>query len=287
MFYLIYSSHTNLCEDYSLRPTELFFFSFPYFFNSVLKMASNNDTAPFLPSKPEYSKISFESEDSLPQETTFGENEAIAIKKRGRRMRCSFVRYTLVILMTSAAWALALHFTTTSIPVSSIPFNVGPKHSLFYKRKFLGCGKSIAEAKALGCEYDSLANHYVPKICIDQQSIAQYREIGDSWIPYEDANRTRPIPPSLMGERASYYTNMRDHVVHCSVLWKRQWKAFKENRRYFDSIIADEKHTNHCADLLLAMTDTQGSADLRDIPISVEVGFAGCIDRQHIDDRYL
>jgi hypothetical protein len=35
------------------------------------------------------------------------------------------------------------------------------------------------------------------------------------------------------------------------------------------------------------MTDTKDSKDWRKVPISVEVGFAGCIDRAEIDDKYL
>lgn len=71
-----------------------------------------------------------------------------------------------------------------------------------------------------------------------------------------------------------YYTNMRDHIVHCAVLWKRQFTAWKEGWRYLDGVLVDERHTMHCADFLVQMTDK--GTNFRQVPISVTVGHEGC-----------
>lgn len=71
-----------------------------------------------------------------------------------------------------------------------------------------------------------------------------------------------------------YYTNMRDHIVHCAVLWKRQFTAWKESWKYLDGVLVDEHHTMHCADFLVQMTDK--GTDFRKVPISVVVGHEGC-----------
>lgn len=144
---------------------------------------------------------------------------------------------------------------------------------------YLHCGKSVAESKKLGCKYDILSNHFVPALCMDAASVQMYQKMdGDSWFGYVDMNRTRRLDSTeAMGDVAGgvYYTNMRDHIVHCAALWKKQFKAFFEERVYYDSLILDPHHTNHCADFLVDMTD-RGGVDFKGIAIQVEVGHAGC-----------
>ena len=139
--------------------------------------------------------------------------------------------------------------------------------------KFLKCGTSVAEAKALGCEYDILANHWVPKQCMDQDAVEEYQSDG-SWYGYSYENRTELLTIEDMGELPLYYTSERDHIVHCAMLWRKQYRAFSEGRKIIDSITADPEHTHHCSQYLMDMTEL--GPDLRTVPLVVNVGFAGC-----------
>ena len=120
-------------------------------------------------------------------------------------------------------------------------YDLGLGHTIFAKRKYLSCGWSVEEAKILGCEFDILANHYVPKQCIDQHSINEYLQRDITWIGYNDKHWNKGLACiQAMGESDTCFTNQRNHIIHCAMLWKRQWRAFTENWRYFDAIIADK-----------------------------------------------
>lgn len=108
---------------------------------------------------------------------------------------------------------------------------------------------------------------------MDEKAIEEYQADG-SWIGYADEARTERLSIDDMAEKEFYYTNERDHIVHCASLWKKQFRAFAEGRTRFDSITADQAHTDHCADYLVNMTDF--GSDLRTAPIQVFVGFGGC-----------
>ncbi|PVH88368.1 hypothetical protein DL98DRAFT_628320 [Cadophora sp. DSE1049] len=142
--------------------------------------------------------------------------------------------------------------------------------------RFLSCGFSISEAEKLGCKYDILVGKWLPSFCIDQAAIDEYKVDG-SWFGYADWNRTELLTVSQMGERDVYYTSERDHIVHCAMLWMKQYQVFFEGRTVFDSIIASKEHTHHCAKFLIDMTDH--GTEWRTMPISVFVGQAGCFVR--------
>ncbi|KXX73733.1 hypothetical protein MMYC01_208497 [Madurella mycetomatis] len=186
--------------------------------------------------------------------------------------------YIFVFLVTSMLWGVALvYLENHHFPVR--PFDLGPGQSIFKGKKYIACGKSLEEALARECEYDILANHFVHKLCLDKTAIREYQNEGDTWLGYTDMNWTDLIPTTkAMGESGVYWTNQRDHIVHCAMLWKKQWRAFTENRRYWDAIIASEEHVMHCADFLMEMTERHDGFDWREKPMTVEVGYAGCVD---------
>ncbi len=108
---------------------------------------------------------------------------------------------------------------------------------------------------------------------------ATTRSRAETWIGYTDMNWTDVIPTTkAMGESGVYWTNQRDHIVHCAMLWKKQWRAFTENRRYWDAIIASEEHVMHCSKFLMEMSEPNGGFDWREKPMTVEVGYSGCVD---------
>ncbi|OTA60730.1 hypothetical protein K449DRAFT_446011 [Hypoxylon sp. EC38] len=193
------------------------------------------------------------------------------------QLSCGLIVFTL----TSLFWGIFLFQLQRQCSPNSVtayphrPGIIEPGANFKTHARFISCGRSTAESKSLGCKYDILSNHWVPAPCMDDDSVEMYQTDG-SWFGFADRNRTQLIESTeAMGSIEIYYTNMRDHIVHCAALWKKQFKAFFEERIYYDSLILDPKHTYHCADFLVDMTD-KGGPDFRKIPIKVVVGHAGC-----------
>jgi hypothetical protein len=190
------------------------------------------------------------------------------------------VSHSLVFIITSLFWTFGLLLLPT--------FNSTPhflKHSegnstIVPGADYFHCGHSVEEAEARGCEYDILNNHWIPAKCIDEFSIREYQSDG-SWFGYADKNHTELLDIKAMGRTPVYYTNERDHIVHCSFLWRKQFRAFMEGRKYLDSIIVDEEHTMHCSEFLIKMSEW--GPDFRKMPIEVHVGYAGCHVRNGLE----
>lgn len=139
--------------------------------------------------------------------------------------------------------------------------------------KFMKCGTSVEEARSLGCFYDIQTNHWTPGACLDTDAVKEYQS-DESWYGYAYENRTSLLNSEVMGELPHYFTSARDHINHCAMLWRRQYRAFTEGHTNIDSITMDPEHTSHCAQYLVDMTDR--GEDFREEAIRVDVGFAGC-----------
>ena len=151
----------------------------------------------------------------------------------------------------------------------------GDSHNVTSNAKLLSCGKSTQEAKALGCKYDVLLNAWVPAPCMDEEFIQEYKDDG-TWSSYADWNMTQKLTTvDEISERKFYYTSVKDHVNHCAVMWKKQFWALFEERPAFDTIIASPGHTDHCAQYLVDVMESDWNE-----PTKVEMGFAGCWIRQ-------
>lgn len=184
-----------------------------------------------------------------------------------------FVSHSLVFIATSLLWICWFLFIPT---INFSPqFSKHSEHNstLISGASYYHCGNSTESAKAMGCQYDILNNHWVPAQCMDQDAVREYQSDG-SWFGYADANRTELLSIDAMSERPVYYTNERDHIVHCAMLWRKQFRAFFEGRKNLDSIIVDEKHTIHCSKYLIERSEW--GPDFTKIPIKVFVGYAGC-----------
>ncbi|ORY56623.1 uncharacterized protein BCR38DRAFT_450752 [Pseudomassariella vexata] len=187
--------------------------------------------------------------------------------------------HSLVFILSSFLWILVIIFTTPSCsanhPTPSQPATNSPStpHNLTTHAHLTTCGNSTAEARAAGCKYDILINNWVHPACIDQESIDEYQEDG-TWQGYTDLNRTQQLPSiEAMSEVDFYYTSTRDHIVHCNMLWRKQFKAFFDEKS-FDAVIGSFGHTEHCSQFLIDVTDKY--AELWEEPIRTEVGFSGC-----------
>ena len=189
--------------------------------------------------------------------------------------------HLLVLVVSSLFWGGLLLFFITRRPLTHEPvkadvdaqFESSETKTLISGARYLLCGNSTDEAKDVACEYDILSNHWLPAPCMDQEAVREYQSDG-SWFGYADEERTRLLSIDAMSEAPFYYTNMRDHILHCAMLWRKQYRAFFEERKGLDSILVDEEHTLHCSDFLVRMTEH--GPDFSKIPIKVEVGYAGC-----------
>ncbi|KAK1993964.1 hypothetical protein LX36DRAFT_642240 [Colletotrichum falcatum] len=189
-------------------------------------------------------------------------------------------RDVMVSLATSAVWALAfflfMHNTRgssfhnmSSNGTQSIGY-LAAFHNVTSTAQYISCGNSTAEAKRNGCRYDTLLNYWVHERCFDQEFETEYQD-DDSWAAFTDRNLSDRIAPEAMGDQEFYYTTIRDHLNHCSMLWKKQFWTLFEDRTAFDGVIVNSFHTEHCASFLKEMYGSN-----RTEPTLVRVGFSGC-----------
>ncbi|KAJ0161294.1 hypothetical protein CTA2_6467 [Colletotrichum tanaceti] len=143
-------------------------------------------------------------------------------------------------------------------------------HNVTSNARYVSCGTSAAQAKRRGCRYATLLNYWVPSQCFDQEFETEYQD-DETWTAFQDKALTLSIAPEAMGDQETYYTSVRDHLNHCSMLWKKQFWTLFEERTAFDGVIVNSFHTDHCADFL---KDMYGSN--RTEPTLVRVGFSGC-----------
>jgi len=177
----------------------------------------------------------------------------------------------LVFLLTSSLW-IAISFAITPTSTHSKAVNTNhEQHNLTSNARALDCGDSVEEARAAGCKYDILLNHWVPAPCYDDEFVREYQDDG-SWAAYFDEALTQRITTiDVMSEQDIYWTSGRDHINHCAMVWKKQFYTLFEEREAFDSVIVMPYHTDHCAEYLAAVSDGDWNSSTR-----VEVGFAGC-----------
>ena len=117
-------------------------------------------------------------------------------------------------------------------------------------------------------------NNWIPAQCFDQEWLDEYLE-DNSWGAFADKSMTRRLSVEEMSETDSYYTTVRDHVNHCATMWKKQFWTIYEERPALDDVIASPGHTEHCAQYLMDVMDSDW-----DEPTRVEMGFAGCWIRE-------
>ena len=182
-----------------------------------------------------------------------------------------------VFIATSLFWGSIILFIMHASPPIYKPAgrldSLKPYYNVTSGAELLTCGHSTPEAKEKGCQYDILSNHWVPDICMDQEAVEEYQADG-SWFGFADEHRTELLTIDAMSEMDFYYTSERDHIVHCAMLWRKQYKAFFEGRQKLDTLIASKSHTLHCSQFLIDMTEN--GPDYWNMPIKTWVGYAGC-----------
>jgi hypothetical protein len=123
--------------------------------------------------------------------------------------------------------------------------------------KSCACGSSVAEAKTMGCEYDSIAAAWLPPHCMDKELLAEFDKSGDGpggrWYYWVDENHTQEYSIEEVGLLADkpgtfFYTTPGWHFGHCKFYWRKQQRAkftgVTIERRY-----DNERHVKHCGEM--------------------------------------
>ncbi|TDZ36151.1 hypothetical protein C8034_v002435 [Colletotrichum sidae] len=225
---------------------------------------------------PEYQPFLKYSDDPATEEPTANLQPVV-------RRRSTIISHILVFVGTSLLWALAVYLLvpwpmTSPGGMSSAKASgnhvAGQRHNVTSNRRLIMCGNTTAEARANGCKYDILLNHWVPAACFDRNSVEEYRE-DESWGAYADINMTQRLTVDEMSERDFYWTSIRDHVNHCAIMWRRQFYALYDERPAIDSIVTSPGHTEHCSQYLMDVVDAKWTE-----PTKTMRGFAGCWMRE-------
>jgi hypothetical protein len=184
--------------------------------------------------------------------------------------------FILAVLFSSAMFSL---FRPSSLAPASEPIT-----------KHLHCGNSTEEARTQGCVFDVLTNMWVPEPCWDKEGTEEYMRTAP-WQGYDTQDAKRQLTLEEMSERVGhdrlapdltsppYWTPLREHVIHCALMWQRQHRGFlsgKSKKLDFHSL--SYQHTVHCSSSLVHMA---GAGDempdpLDKIAIRTWVGFSEC-----------
>jgi hypothetical protein len=199
------------------------------------------------------------------------EHKFIPLQFRRKKVVSNVVVFTL----TSLLWMSLLLMISIVVKPWSSGNEQDIPHNITSGAKFLSCGSSLRDARALECKYDILLNNWVPAPCYDDEFIQEYKD-DESWGAYADANLTQRLTSiEKMSEREYYYTSVRDHINHCAIMWKKQFWVLFEERKAFDTMVASPSHTDHCALYLNEVMDRNPTEATK-----VDVGYAGCWIRQ-------
>ncbi|KAI1126441.1 hypothetical protein F5Y10DRAFT_267104 [Nemania abortiva] len=141
------------------------------------------------------------------------------------------------------------------------------KHHGHYDESVVSCdcGTSVAEARSMGCKYDTLAASWLPDACRDDELSAQFDQAGPngtSWAYFADSKATMELSVEEVSrlpdsELNCFWVPQRWHLLHCTFYWKklhRQRKTGVVLERHYNRI----GHIEHCEMLLLSSEDLDG-----------------------------
>lgn len=154
----------------------------------------------------------------------------------------------------------------------------------------LNCGNSTTEARARGCVFDVLTNMWVPEPCWDRKGTEEFMRIAP-WQGYDMQDAERLLTLEEMSERIGsdpvtpdpmsppYWTPLREHVIHCALMWQRQHRGFMSGKsKMLDFHSLSYQHTIHCSNSLIHMAGAGSEIPdpLDTIGIRTWVGFSEC-----------
>lgn len=156
--------------------------------------------------------------------------------------------------------------------------------------KHLHCGNSTAEARSRGCVFDVLTNMWVPEPCWDREGTEEFMSTAP-WQGYDMQDAKRQLTLDEMSERVGhdrlapdptlppYWTPLREHVIHCALMWQRQHRGFMSGKsKELDFHSLSYQHTVHCSRSLVHMAGAGDEAPdpLDKVAIRTWVGFSEC-----------
>jgi hypothetical protein len=145
------------------------------------------------------------------------------------------------------------------------------------KMKTLSCGSTPTEARANGCTYDVLGNIWVPAPCLDTENLAEFKRRAP-WQAYESFNSTRQLTEEEMSNYLlpdGYWTPVREHMIHCVLMWRRLHMGLQQDARLLDKHVLLYHHTEHCSQTLMEHLDMP-TKFLDEVRTRTEAGYSTC-----------
>jgi hypothetical protein len=121
------------------------------------------------------------------------------------------------------------------------------------RMKTLHCGTNPTTAQELNCTYDVLSNIWVPNPCLDKKNLDDFKRLA-KWQVYETRKAKRLLTEYEMGdvvEPNTYFTEIREHMVYCALMWRRLHRGYQEDQKYLDLHVRASTHTKHCSQLMI------------------------------------
>ena len=113
----------------------------------------------------------------------------------------------------------------------------------------LHCGTNSTTARSLNCTYDVLSNIWVPNPYVDHKNLVDFKRLAQ-WQAYETREAKRLLTEDEMGDVVApktYFTEIREHMVHCALMWRRLHRGYMEDERFLDLHVRALTHTRHCS----------------------------------------
>ncbi|KAF7960240.1 hypothetical protein EAE96_001838 [Botrytis aclada] len=146
------------------------------------------------------------------------------------------------------------------------------------KSRTYTCGNTTANAQQNNCVYDPLAVSWVPRQCLDSESLQEYHDHGP-WEYFQNKNKSGKIDPLDLGFEM-YYTTIREHVIHCAIVWQRVHRfTTGSHKNLMITSSLDEsnfEHTEHCSRMLIKWVDNFNATKLQELETRNNPGFQTC-----------
>ena len=120
------------------------------------------------------------------------------------------------------------------------------------------CGDSIAEARSLGCKFDSLSMAWLPEHCRDDELTAEFDTAGSgpngTWVYYADTEHTIEVDVETVASMgndptARVHMDKTWHTIHCIFYWRKQFRT-RLNGKIVEPRSDSEAHIKHCGMVL-------------------------------------
>lgn len=167
--------------------------------------------------------------------------------------------YRTIILLTKSIVALLAIYG--ALTLTSNTYTTIRETKSGSANELCDCGNSVAEAKAMGCEFVPLAAAWLPPACRDKDLEEQFNHAGPeedgAWKYWRDENgtRTHEINAEELGMlsdiRGYYWTTQRWHITHCMYYWLKGWRKSSIVEPRYDG----ESHIRHCLNVILVHLD--------------------------------